>query len=78
MNTERHLLMRAIDEITQLRQSNTILGAKVEVMELFGMALRAQPGNMNCMSEDLVWRMQQRVDEIAATEGNARETVKDK
>jgi hypothetical protein len=74
MNLERHLLLRAIAEINGLRRSNEILGAKVEVMELFGMALRARSDGMNCASEDIVWRMQERVDEIAAAEGNSRET----
>lgn len=75
MNTERHLLMRAIDEVTQLRRSNEILGAKVEVMELFGAVFRTHPNYGNdCVTEDIVWRMQQRVDEIRAAEGNSRTT----
>lgn len=73
-HNDRYLMLRAADEIKQLRRANEILGAKVEVMELFGMALRASPGNgLNGMSEDIAWRLQQRAEEIAAASGNARE-----
>lgn len=57
-------LERAAIEIEQLRRSNEILGAKVEVMELFGMALRATDHRNNCMSEDILWRIRGLVNEI--------------
>lgn len=74
-HNDKYLMLHAANEIKMLRRSNEILGAKVEVMELFGMALRASPGNgLNCMSEDIVWRLEQRAEEIASAQGNARET----
>lgn len=75
MNTERHLLLRAIDEIGHLRAANQILGAKVEVMEIFRDAIRGvSRSGYNACSEDILWRLQQRADELASADGNARET----
>ncbi len=59
-------LERAAMEIEQLRRSNEILGAKVEVMELFGMALRATDHRNSGMCEDIVWRMRRLIEEIDA------------
>lgn len=72
---DKYLMLHAADEIKQLRHHNEILGAKVEVMNLFGMALRASPGNgLNCMSEDIAWRLQQRAEEIE-TEQSGKTTT---
>lgn len=55
--------------------SNQILTAKVEVVEIFRDAIRgANRNGYNTCSEDLLWRLQQRADELAAADGNARET----
>lgn len=65
MTEDQRLLSMACNEITQLRRANEILGAKVEVMELFGLTLRTQPNYGNqAMTEDIVWRMQRRIEEI--------------
>jgi hypothetical protein len=75
MNMERQLLLRAIDEIGQLRLANQILAAKVEVVEIFRDAIRgSDKRGYNSCSEDLLWRLQQRADELAAADGNSRET----
>ena len=72
MTEEKETLLRAIDEIRTLRRTNEILGAKVEVMELFGLTLRTRPDySSQGMSEDIAWRMQRRVDEIDAEERNS-------
>lgn len=78
MNVDRHLLLRAIDEIAQLRAANQILGAKVEVMEIFRDAIHGPERGCNVMTGDLVWSLRERADALAAAEGNSRETVKDK
>lgn len=73
MHKDKGLMLRAIDEIQQLRRTNEVLSAKVEVMELFGLLFRAAPnyGN-NCVTEDIAWAMQRRIDEIDAVSGNSR------
>lgn len=76
MHKDKNLMLQAIHEIQQLRRSNEILGAKVDVMELFGLVFRTAPkyGN-NCVTEDIAWAMQRRIDEIDAVSGNSRTTV---
>lgn len=43
----RYALANAQQEILNLRQSNAILAAKVEVLDIFAMALRASPPSQN-------------------------------
>ncbi len=65
LHEQKHLLIAASSEIQQLRRDNEILGAKVEVMELFGLVLRTQPNyGSRGASEDIVWRMQRQIEEI--------------
>lgn len=71
MTEEKDTLQRAINEIRDLRRTNEILSAKVEVMELFALVLNTKPNYpTQGMSEDIAWRMQKRVDEIDAEERN--------
>lgn len=71
MTEEKDTLQRAIHEIRDLRRTNEILSAKVEVMELFALVLNTKPNYpTQGMSEDIAWRMQKRVDEIDAEERN--------
>lgn len=56
---DKRTMQLAAEEIRQLRRENEILGAKVEVMELFGLTLRTQPNyGGRGMSEDVVWKIE--------------------
>lgn len=60
---DKRTMQQAAEEIRQLRRENEILGAKVEVMELFGLVFRTQPnyGNRG-MSEDVVWKIERAIE----------------
>lgn len=61
-NDIKDLLLRATEEIESLRRRNEILGAKVEVMEFFGVVLNTSPAYRSVgMGEDIVWKIQQRL-----------------
>lgn len=56
---DKRTMQLAAEEIRQLRRDNEILGAKVEVMELFGLVFRTQPNyGGRVMSEDVVWKIE--------------------
>lgn len=66
MTEEQRLLMQASEEIRGLRRENEILRAKVGVMEFFQVVLHTSPAYPSQgMGEDVVWKMQKRLDEIA-------------
>ncbi len=62
---DKDLLERAVLEIQQLRQANQIMGAKVEVMDLFALVLNTKPNYPSQgMTEDIAWKMQRRIDDM--------------
>lgn len=67
MSDDLDLMARAAEEIRSLRRANEILGAKVEVMELFSCVLRTRP---HCpeqgYTEDLAWLLEKRIGELRA------------
>jgi hypothetical protein len=65
----KHLLNEARDEIVRLRRANEILGAKVEMIELFACVLHTTPARASVgMGEDVAWKLQQMVEDIEAGE----------
>jgi hypothetical protein len=59
----KHLLVEARSEILELRRRNEILGAQMEVGEMFAAALglkRAQ----GAMAPDVAWALQKKIDEL--------------
>lgn len=60
--TERLLRMAAL-EIKQLRRANEVLGAKVEMIDLFAMVLHTKPAYQGGgMSEDIVWAIERKLE----------------
>ncbi len=61
----KQLLIEAKQEIQSLRRRNEILSARVDTMDLFERILYSSPAqpNASCMGEDLVWKIQQKLDE---------------
>lgn len=67
------LLIDAHEEIQSLRRQNEILTAKVEVMDLFGLALRTVPMHgMRGMAPDVAWQLQKAIAELEAKPGDVR------
>lgn len=65
----KHTLELAREEILSLRRRNEILSAKVEVMELFALALNTRPAYpTQGMGEDAVYYLQKKLDEIRDVE----------
>lgn len=59
----KNLLAQAAAEIRQLRRVNEILGAKVEMIELFSCVLRSRPaGQSQAMAEDIAWRIDRHIE----------------
>lgn len=59
-----NLLRAAASEIRQLRQSNAILGAKVEMIDLFATVLHSNPAQRSQgMGEDIAWRIDRHINE---------------
>lgn len=58
----RRLLLQAKEEISSLRRANEILGAKVEVMELFACVLHTDPARRSQgMGEDICWKIDMKI-----------------
>ena len=63
MSEMRNLLTQAINEVSRLRRANEILGAKVEMIDLFACVLHTTAAqHSQGMGEDIVWKMQKAVD----------------
>lgn len=60
----RHLLLSAKDEIKSLRRQNELLGAKMEMVELFACVLHTAPAKY-CppQSIDVAWEIEQALQE---------------
>ncbi len=63
----KHLLMNAREEIVQLRRTNEILRAKVEVVEVFAAALLGPP-RFQGAAIDVAWELQKKIDELQVNE----------
>lgn len=59
----KHLLMDAKHEIENLRRRNEILQAKVEVVEVFSVALLG-PRPQGGMSPDVAWALQREINKL--------------
>ena len=59
----KHLLMNAKAEIEGLRRENQLLRAKVEVLDVFSVALLGQPRPMGA-SIDVAWELQREIDKF--------------
>ena len=60
------LLREALAELRDLRRRNELLGAKVEVMDLFACVLFSQPANRGGgMSPDVAWKIEQALKRMA-------------
>lgn len=65
----KHLLLDARHEITDLRRQNEILGAKVEVMELFACVLHTRPaGRGGGAAPDVAWAIDRAIEKLDAKE----------
>lgn len=57
------LLQEAKHEIENLRRENTVLRAKVEVVDIFAGALFGpRRGGEQCMAPDIAWQLKQEID----------------
>ena len=65
MNGEnvKHLLQQAAQEIESLRRQNELLQAKVEVVNIFGVALLG-PRPQSGMSPDVVWALRKEIQRL--------------
>lgn len=68
MSELKHLLMQAEHEILSLRREAEILRAKAEVIEVFGLALRAPPPDRGGMSIDVAWSLRRAAEEMDAAD----------
>ena len=59
-----HLLIDAKQEIVALRRRNEILEAQLGVVEVFAAALGLKR-NEQGMGEDVAWKLQRKIDELA-------------
>ena len=64
----KHLLQQAKHEIESLRRQNEILGAKVEVVNIFAAALLG-PRPQQGMSPDVAWALDQKIRELDTPAG---------
>lgn len=58
---DQDLIRAAIHEIKELRRWNEILSAKVEVIEVFSLALNASPPLPSPMGEDMAWKLEEAI-----------------
>lgn len=62
-----NMLAGAMYEIRDLRRRNEILGAKVEMIDLFACVLNTQPAHLSRgASIDIAWQIEKRLAEIKA------------
>jgi hypothetical protein len=68
LNQLEDALARAIDEIRELRHRNEILGAKVEMIDLFALVLHSEPRHRlsGAMHPDPLWLLQRAFDDLKA------------
>jgi len=65
----KNLLTDAKHEIENLRRSNELLRAKVDVMDLFALVLKTEPArNQQGFGEDVAWKLDQAIFEIEKNE----------
>lgn len=58
----KRLLLEAKEEIISLRRRNEILGAKVDMIDLFACVLHTRPaGQAMGMSEDVAWKIERAI-----------------
>jgi len=63
----KDLLQRAKNEIVQLRRTNEVLSAQVEVVHIFAAALGLQGVNRG-ESPDVAWELQKEIDTLESTQ----------
>lgn len=69
MSRLKYVLRDAQHEITRLRQTNAILAAKVEVMDLFACVLHTKPAERTeGASIDVAWELGKEIDAIEKAE----------
>lgn len=67
MNPLKELLNDARHEILDLRRRNEILGAKVEMIDLFACVLNTQPAaRTQGAAPDVAWALQKKIDELTS------------
>lgn len=67
-----NLLVSAKNEILELRRRNEVLTAQMDVVEIFAAALGLKR-NSGCMSPDVAWELQRKIDELNAKEASENE-----
>ena len=65
----KHLLLEAASEIEALRRANELLQAKVDVVEVFSVALLGPRRSMG-MSVDVVWSLRKKAAELMPDDGS--------
>lgn len=65
MDDLKRLLTDAMHEIKNLRRANEIMGAQMQVVEAFSLAL-GMPRTGNGMAPDIAWALQRKIDELSA------------
>lgn len=60
----KQLLNEALQEILSLRRANEILGAKVEVVNIFAAALLG-PSRPQGAGIDVAWSLRKKIDELS-------------
>jgi hypothetical protein len=66
MNEIESLLSEAKREIVSLRRQNEILRAKVQVLDMLSMLVhRHEPANLECMSVDIVWELEKKIQDLS-------------
>lgn len=69
MSPLQELLLHAMHEIRDLRRRNEILGAKVEMIDLFACVLHTEPfRSTQGAAPDVAWALQKKIDALAAEE----------
>ena len=67
----KELLQEAREEIVSLRRRNEILGAKVEMIDLFACVLHTRPEfPSRGMAEDVAWKLQVEIDALNQPDKN--------
>lgn len=64
MDPLKELLTNAMHEIRNLRRANEILGAQMQVVEAFSLAL-GMPRSSNGMAPDIVWALEKKIKELS-------------